>query len=55
MNSQFELLEFLLTLFNTCLGLTNLSKNTEQENTQKRIEQKLDLLLGMIDDERNKQ
>jgi hypothetical protein len=54
MNSQFELLEFLLTLFNTGLGLTNLSKNDKQEAAQKRIEQKLDLLLGMINDERNK-
>lgn len=39
-----------LALFNTMLGLINLSKNQAQQETLHRIEEKLDLLLK----ERNK-
>jgi hypothetical protein len=35
----------------TSIGLSNASKNEEQVETQKRIEQKLDKLLGMMNNE----
>ena len=39
-----------LTIFNTLLGIMNMSKNEAQQETLHRIEEKLDLLLK----ERNK-
>ncbi|MGN1327373.1 MAG: hypothetical protein ACI4VQ_04815 [Clostridia bacterium] len=40
-----------VSLFNTSLGLSNVEKNTEQEERQKRIEQKLDEILEMLRNE----
>lgn len=38
----------MLALCNTSLGLSNIEKNTEQEERQKRIENKLDRILEML-------
>ena len=37
------------TLCNTTIGLSNIEKNTEQEERQKRIEDKLDKILKILD------
>lgn len=47
-NNDYTLFFAFMSLFNTNLGLSNLDKNTEQEERQKRIEQKLDKLLELI-------
>lgn len=38
-------------LFNTDIGLSNIEKNTEAAERAKRIEQKLDKLLEMLNNE----
>lgn len=37
-----------MSLLNTNIGLTNIEKNTEQYERQKRIEEKLDKLLELM-------
>lgn len=48
MNNDYTFWFAFMSLFNTSLGLTNVEKNTEQYERQKRIEEKLDKLLEMI-------
>ena len=48
-NNDYTLWFALMSLFNTNLGLSNLNKNTEQEERQKRIEAKLDELLRRLE------
>lgn len=50
-NNDFNLWFAIVALFNTSLGLSNIEKNTEQENRQKRIEEKIDKILEMLEDE----
>lgn len=40
---------FLVAIFNTVLGLSNLDKNTESINTQKRIDDNLKKLENKVD------
>lgn len=39
-----------VALFNTNLGLSNIEKNNNQQKTQKRIENKLDKILELLND-----
>lgn len=39
-----------MSLYNTSLGLSNISKNTEQEIQQDRIEKKLDKIINILED-----
>lgn len=48
MNNDFNWWFAMLALCNTSLGLSNIEKNTEQEERQKRIENKLDRILEML-------
>lgn len=50
-NNDFTWFFIVMTLFNSNLGISNLGKNEEQEERQKRIEQKLDKLLEILDNE----
>lgn len=50
-NMNFNYWFALVALFNTTLGLSNIEKNTEQEERQKRIEDKLDKLLEILKNE----
>lgn len=40
----------IISLFNTNLGLSNFSKNNEQEEKQQRIEKKLDKLIKLVEE-----
>lgn len=40
-----------VSLFNTSIGLSNVERNTEQEERQMRIEKKLDKILEIINNE----
>lgn len=48
-NTDFNWWFAMVALFNTSLGLSNMEKNTEQQERQKRIESKLDKILEMLD------
>lgn len=37
------------SLINTSIGLSNVERNKDQEKRQKRIESKLDKILGILD------
>lgn len=47
-NNDYTLWFAFMSLFNTNLGLSNLDKNTEQEERQKRIEEKLDNIITKL-------
>lgn len=49
MNDDYTFWFAFMALFNTNIGLSNLDKNTEQFERQKRIEEKLDKLLRILD------
>lgn len=49
MNNDFNWWFAMVATFNTSLGLTNMEKNTEQETRQKRIENKLDRILEILE------
>lgn len=48
-NNDYTFWFVFMALFNTTIGFSNLEKNTEQYERQKRIEQKLDKLLELMD------
>jgi hypothetical protein len=51
MNNDYVWWFAMLGICSTSIGLSNASKNEEQVETQKRIEQKLDKLLEMMNNE----
>lgn len=50
-DNDFTWFFIVMTLFNSSLGISNVTKNEEQENRQIRIESKLDRLLELMDNE----
>ena len=48
-NSNFTWFFIFMSLFNTNLGITNVEKNDIQELRQKRIEEKLDYLINLLE------
>ena len=48
MGNDFNSWFAMVATFNTSLGLTNMNKNQQQEETQKRIEQKIDKILEIL-------
>lgn len=48
-NNDFTWFFIFMSLFNTNLSLTNVEKNTEQYKRQKRIEEKLDKLIKLLE------
>ena len=52
MNNNYTWFFILMSLFNTNMGISNVSKNNEQVKKQKEIENKLDKILDMLNDKR---
>lgn len=48
-NNDYTWFFIIMSLFNTNLGMTNIEKNTIQEERQIRIEQKLDKLINLLE------
>lgn len=48
MNDDFNWWFAMIALCNTTLGLSNINKNTEQEQRQDRIDKKLDQVLEIL-------
>lgn len=53
-NIDYTLWFAIISLYNTSLGLSNISKNTEQREIQDRIEEKLDKILEILINERTR-
>lgn len=50
MNNDFNWWFAMMALCNTSIGLSNMEKNTEQEERQIRIENKIDKILEILND-----
>ena len=48
MNSDFNMWFAIVALCNTSIGLSNIERNLEQEERQKRIESKLDKIMDNL-------
>lgn len=53
-NNDYTWFFIIMALFNTNLGLTNVEKNDSQELRQKRIEEKLDRLIELLEGRNDK-
>lgn len=51
--SEMERIFLFISLFNTALGLSNKEENNKQIERQKRIEEKLDRVLEILEKEKN--
>ena len=53
-NNDFTWFFIFMSLFNTNLGMTNVEKNASQEARQKRIEEKLDYLINLLEEKNDR-